>query len=106
MPADGIVLPAWEFRYSIQESVEYFIRDDRCYQNNILESVFVDIDKDQVGKDRNVIAGVVYRPPDTDIDQFNTYISEIFGKIKSERKFVTCLGDYNIYLLSAEHLVT
>ena len=67
-----------------------------------MESVFVEIDKDQVGKDRNVIAGVVYRPTDTDIDLFNWYMSEILDKIKSERKFVTCLGDCNISLLYTE----
>ena len=84
----------------IQDSLEYFIREDLCHQNNSIESVFIEIDKTQLGKDKNVIIGVVYRPPNGDIDLFNTYMSELLSKIKSERKYVSCLGDYNISLLN------
>ena len=84
----------------IQESLEYFTREDLCHQNNSIESVFIEIDKTQLGKDKNVIIGVVYRPPNGDIDLFNTYMSELLSKIKSERKYVSCLGDYNISLLN------
>ena len=84
----------------IQNSLEYFTREDLCHQNNSIESVFIEIDKTQLGKDKNVIIGVVYRPPNGDIDLFNTYMSELLSKIKSERKYVSCLGDYNISLLN------
>ena len=43
---------------------------------------------------------MVNRPPNGDIDLFNTYMSELLSKIKSERKYVSCLGDYNISLLN------
>ena len=36
------------------------------------------------------------------MDLFNSCMSEILDKIKSEKEFVTCLGDYNISLLNAE----
>ena len=84
----------------IQDSLEYFIREDLCHQNNSIESVFIEIGKTQLGKDKNVIIGVVYRPPNGDIHLFNTYMSELLSKIKSERKYVSCLGDNNISLLN------
>ena len=33
-------------------AVEYYPRDDICYRNSILESVFVEMEKDEVDKDR------------------------------------------------------
>ena len=74
--------------------------NNNCHQNNSIESVFIEIDKTQLGKDKNVIIGVVYRPPNGDISLFNTYMSELLSKIKSERKYVSCLGDYNISSLN------
>ena len=69
----------------IQDSLEYFTREDLCHQNNSIESVFIEIDKHQSGKDRNVIIGVVYRPPNSDINMFNGHMSELLTKIKSEK---------------------
>ena len=84
----------------IQDFLEYYSREDLCYQNSTIESVFIEIDKDQIGKDKNAIIGVIYRPPNGDICSFNDYMSEILTKIKCERKYVSCLGDYNISLLN------
>ena len=86
----------------VQDSIDYFQRPDLCYQNKSIESVFIGIDKDQVGKDRNVIVGVTYRLPDTDINTFNDYLSELLSKVKIERNFLACLGDFNIPLLNIE----
>ena len=36
-------------------------------QNKNIESLFIEIDKKQFGKQHNIIVGVIYRPPDTDI---------------------------------------
>ena len=43
----------------IQDDIEYFCRDDLCYQNDTIETVFIEIDKDHVGKEKNVIIGVI-----------------------------------------------
>ena len=84
----------------IQDFLEYYTRDDLCNQNSTIESVFIEIDKDQIGKDKNLIIGVIYRPPNSDIYSFNDYMSEILTKIKCERKYVSCLCDFNISLLN------
>lgn len=91
----------------IQDSVEYSTRTDLSYQNNVIESVFIEIEKDHLGKDRNIVLGVIYRPPDSDVKLFNGFMSIILDKIAEERKFIACMGDYNISLLNCEsHIPT
>ena len=86
----------------VQNSVEYFVRTDLCYLNTPIETIFIEIDKEQIGKDKNEIIGVIYRPPDTDIKIFNEYMSELLDKMKSENKCIACLGDFNISLLNSD----
>ena len=86
----------------IHESIEYFVRDDLSVNNKNIECLFVEIQKDQIGKTQNVIAGVVYRPPDTDINAFNQYLESILQTINSEKKQIYMLGDWNINLLSVD----
>ena len=69
---------------------------------SFIESMFVEINKDQIDKDRHVITGVVYIPSDTDIDLFNSYMTEILDKVEYKSKFFTYLYDYNMSLLNAE----
>ena len=86
----------------IQYDIEYFCRDDLCYRNDTFETVFIEIDKDHVGKEKNVIVEVIYRPPNTDIAEFNRYMTEILDKMKSENEMVACIEDYNISLMNIE----
>ena len=86
----------------IQDDIEYFWRDVLCFQNDTTETAFIEIDKDHVGKEKNVIIGVIYRPPNTDIAEFNRYMTEILDKMKSENKMVACIGDYNISLMNID----
>ena len=78
------------------------MRDDLCLQNDILETFFIEIDKDQFLKKRNIIIGVIYRPPDTDIKEFNDHILRCLTQIKAEKKIAYLLGDYDINLLNTE----
>ena len=55
-----------------------------------------------MGKSQDVIVGVLYRPPDTDINAFNDYLQTILIKTKAEKKFLYLLGDYNINLMNAD----
>ena len=72
--------------FYIKETIEYTVRDDFCFQNNILETLFIEIDKDQFAKKQNIIIGVIYRPPDTDIKEFNDHILQCLTQIKAEKK--------------------
>ena len=86
----------------IKESIEYYIRPDMCLSNPYIESLFIEINKDTIGKERNAIVGIVYRPPDTDIKVFNDYLEPLLSVVKSENKLTYIMGDYNINLLNTE----
>ena len=86
----------------IKDDIEYTIREDLCYQNGIMETLFIEIDKKQFKKNQNIIIGVIYRPPDTDINTFNIHIEQCLSKIKSEKKLAYISGDYNINLLNVD----
>ena len=69
---------------------------------NCIEAICVEINKNQIGYSKNVICGVIYRPPNTDIKEFSDSISELLSKIKHENKIVYLSGDYNIDLLNVD----
>ena len=86
----------------IKESIDYIIREDLCQMNSSIESIFIEIEKGNINKERNCIIGVIYRPPDTDVKIFNDQINDILSSIKSESKLAYLLGDFNINLLSID----
>ena len=86
----------------IREHVSYTTRIDIDIFNEIMESKFVKIDKKCISADRNVIIGVIYRPPNSDVVQFTSLINGVLQKIKMENNKCFLLGDYNINLFNAE----
>ena len=67
-----------------------------------IESVFVEIVKDQIGSSKNVANGTIYKPPDHDIDNFNLEINKILDKLHKENKTFYIMGDYDINLLDSD----
>lgn len=50
---------------------------------------------------KNIIIGIVYRPPDQNIVEFNNYVDKLLNKITGqENKLLFTMGDYNINLLN------
>ena len=91
----------------IHNSIEYSLRTDLDIFNDIIESKFIQIRKESFGTDQDIVVGVIYRPPNTDLKTFNEICSTLVSKLQSESKLVYLAGDYNINLLSAErHFLT
>ena len=73
----------------------------------IFESLFIEIDKHVFRQQSNIILGVSYRPPNTDINSFNETLSTILEKLKVEDEIFNLMGDYNINLLNySSHSLT
>jgi hypothetical protein len=51
---------------------------------------------------KNIIIGVVYRPPNNNFDTFKNTINEMLEKIDKENELSYLMGDYNIDLLKSE----
>ena len=84
----------------IRSNVVYQIRPDLSLSNGSSESIFIEVDKDLFKKDKNIIIGVIYRPPNTDLKLFNDDINELLDSLEREHKYCYLMGDYNINLLN------
>ena len=86
----------------LRESINYTLRSDLDIMDDCLETKFVEIGRDVFGTSQDLVVGVIYRPPNTDLKQFNEKFVDLLCKIRSDNKLVYLMGDYNINLLSAE----
>ena len=85
----------------IKESLKYIVRNDLTLFNDTIESLFIEV----VSLHKRVIIAVIYRPPGTDIRDFNDSLTEVLDIIKRERKICYIMGDFNIDLLkSNQHI--
>ena len=73
----------------LNKNIEFSIRYDLSEFDNLLESVFIEIQIDVVQCIKHVIIGVIYRPPGTDLCEFNVMIGELLENIKAEKNCVT-----------------
>ena len=64
--------------------------------------MFIEIDKSVFGSERNMLVGVIYRPPNTDIKLFIDALKEILENVQSENKVLYLVRDYNIKLLNVD----
>ena len=66
---------------------------------NSYEAIWLEIGNN---KSKNIVCGRLYRHPNTDIDDFTTYVSKCLTKISKEKKECYLLGDFNVDLLKFE----
>ena len=59
MNRDGLILPEYEF-----------------------ESVLIEADKDVFRENKKLLIGVIYRPPDKDLNLFNMNIEDLLANLK------------------------
>ena len=79
-------------------------RSDLSIFNEEIETYFIELNRCELGIGKNVIIGVLYKPPNTDIEIFNEHLNQIMYTIKQERKLAYIMGDYNINLLNHDTL--
>ena len=83
----------------VQDQVSFRERPDLSCFTEDFETVFIEIEKGNQLNAKNVIIGVIYRPPNQDILSFNEKLNDIINKIRMENKICYLLGDYNINIL-------
>lgn len=83
----------------IKDDLTYKIRDDLgLNEDNICQSLFTEVNIDN----RKVIIGVIYRPPNSDMEKFNDYIDQTLTCISKSKSIAYIMGDFNINLLNFE----
>ena len=87
----------------IQERIDYVKRADLCHSTDFIECVFVEVFKGKINSNKHIIVGVIYRPPNTNLEDFNNLLNDILESVQRENKSIYLLGDYNIDLLNSNH---
>ena len=67
-----------------------------------IESLFIEINKELLNTDKNVLIGTIYRPPDTDTKEFINKFQIIIESIHRENKWCYLMGDFNINLMNCD----
>ena len=88
----------------IKDHLTFKERSDLSIFNEEIETYFIELNRCELGIGKNVIIGVLYKPPNTDIEIFNEHLNQIMYTIKQERKLAYIMGDYNINLLTIIHM--
>ncbi len=73
-------------------------RRDLSKLSHHYESLFVEIN----GQQRNILVGVIYRRPHSNINDFLSSLHDLFSIIQQENKLCYITGDFNIDLLQFE----
>ena len=86
----------------IDDDIKYTVRKDleKIKHPDNTETLFIEIDRQA---EKNIIVGVLNKPPDQDIKVFNTFAETLLCKIaKNENKMVYLMGDFNINLINED----
>ena len=81
-------------------AISFQVRNYLHSSDDVFESIFIEVDGSVFNKHSNIVVGVIYRPPNTDINCFNESLNIILDKLKCENKLCFLMGDYNINLLN------
>ena len=71
--------------------------DLACDDLNVMESMFVQLPQKN---SKDIVIGVIYRPPNTDVNLFLAKLSGILETINKENRACYLAGDFNIDLLN------
>lgn len=87
----------------VKDNLQVKYRDDLSVNETYMEAIFIEVSNEDIMEcDRNVLIGVIYRPPNQDIKLLTEKMSEILHSIKREGKLLYFMGDFNINLLDID----
>ena len=84
----------------ITDQFDFQIRTDLTSTNeDVTELIFIEIKQKSM---KNIIVGIIYRPPGNKLEEFNKTLDIILSKIDKENKLCYIMGDFNVDLLKSE----
>ena len=84
----------------IRDDIEFIIKPNLTVMTPELETIFIEVKKGQAGNHKDMLIGVIYRPPGTDLNIARNKLEHILDKIKVDKKLVYLLGDYNANIIN------
>ena len=70
--------------------------------NEYIESLFIELNNEALTINSNIVNGVIYRTPNTNMKDFNAQIAGVLEDLRIDKKLVYLMGDYSIDLLNSE----
>ena len=67
------------------------------------QSLFIEIIRPH---ERNVIVGLIYRPPNQNVKDFVTRMNDVLEKISRDNQTCYLMGVFNLNLLNNENMIT
>ena len=86
----------------VKENIQFTVRNDIAVNDGSTENIFIEIDKGVYNTSKDVLIGLIYRPPNTSMLNFNKELENTLHTISRENKIIYLLGDYNINLLNTD----
>ena len=85
----------------VSDNLDCKIRADiYADEDDVMESLFIGIIRLH---ERNVIVGIIYRPPNQNVNEFVIRMNDVLGKITRDNKMCYLMGDFNLNLLNNEN---
>ena len=84
--------------FYVQENLSTCLRDDLSYLSSEYECLWIELESDL---HHNIICGVIYRHPHSNLESFINYLDITINKINLEKKYCIIMGDFNIDLLKS-----
>ena len=70
----------------VSDNLDFRICIDICaYKDEVMESLFIEIIR---WHERNVIFGIIYRPPNQNVNDFVIRMNNVLGKISRDNKML------------------
>ena len=83
----------------IRENLQFTVISD--HSDNCHESLWIEINN---GSKQNIVCGIVYRHPNTDLESFTNSLYNLLEKISKNNKVRVWMGDININLINSDTL--
>jgi hypothetical protein len=83
----------------VKETLEYKVRHDLNHVSDDSEMLWIEIEGASVNHQKNVVVGLTYRRPGSDVEKFLELFTTKLNTITEENKYVIHMGDFNLDLL-------
>ena len=83
----------------MHENLNFKLREDLSINCDAIQSLSIEISST---KSKNIILNTIYRPPNGDMKQCETYFKDVFSKNGKNLKNIVLAGDFNINFLDFE----
>ena len=83
----------------MHENLSFKLREDLSINCDAIQSLSIEISST---KSKNIILNTIYRPPNGDMKQCETYFKDVFSKNGKNLKNIVLAGDFNINFLDFE----